>query len=336
MSNSNLNSYSDKYKDFSILSNFLIINFNRNRNRNRNRNTNKNKFLTINSLIVIIIIITNILITFIKCHSNCGFHYIKHKSASQLKKEAKDDFNFTESEKLQNDQNDQNKRLLQIKPNIVLSPIQSIFLPIRIHFDYTTLNNQSSSFSPNLIQGLKKVLAETKDLLEKLINVKRFNNPLKVRSCDNSITISNLVKTGVDSDLVIFPFLDTTLINTTVEAYATACAISTVNKRPISGIIGFNPNFSIDRINWEAYYRNLALHELTHVLVFNPNLFEFFTNEDGKAYNKDDVIKYKNINGMFRNLLAYPKLLSAARKHFNCPSMEGVEVENQGGEGIYI
>jgi hypothetical protein len=284
---------------------------------------NINKLLITLPFIVIIILFFK-LITFTKSH-NCGFHNIKHKSASQLKKESEE--NLTESDKLLD------QRFLQTNSNIDLSPKQSIFLPIRIYFDYTTLDNQSMSFSPALIQGIKKILSQTKDLLEKLINIKRYNYPLRVKSCDNSITISDIVKTGIDTDLVIFPFLDSELANTSVEAYATACAISTIDNRPISGLIGFSPNFSIEKINWESYYRNLALHELTHVLVFNPNLFEFFRDEKGNPYKKDNVMKYKIINGMPRNLLAYPKLLSAAKKHFNCDRMEGVEVENQGGEG---
>ena len=46
--------------------------------------------------------------------------------------------------------------------------------------------------------------------------------------------------------------------------------------------------------------------------------------------------KSKIINGMNRNLLAYPKLLATAKSHFNCTTIEGVELENQGGTGKTI
>ena len=172
-------------------------------------------------------------------------------------------------------------------------------------------------------------------MLERLINIKRYTAPIKIKGCDDSVTVSNEVQTGIDKDLVIFPFFDPNLQNTAVEAYATACVISNYDNRPISGLIGFSPTFSMDKTNWEAYYRNLALHELTHVLVFNPNLFEFFRDSEGNKYNDADVFKQKVVNGMPRNLLAYPKMLAAAKKHFNCTSMIGVELENQGGTGKF-
>lgn len=256
---------------------------------------------------------------------NCGFNYFPHKSASQLKKESYENLSEKEKERFLQDLNDNSN-----------SKIQSIFLPIRIHYDYTTLEGQNSLYSSTLIEGIKQVLAETKDMLEKLINIKRYTNPLRIKSCDSSVTVSSQVQEGIDTDLVIFPFMDPNLTNTAVEAYATACVISTYDNRPISGLIGFSPTFSTQKDNWLPYFRNLALHELTHVLVFNPNLFEFFRDENGNPYRNEDVFKSKIINGMPRNLLAYPKMLKAAKEHFNCTTIEGVELENQGGTGTFF
>ena len=70
----------------------------------------------------------------------------------------------------------------------------------------------------------------------------------------------------------------------------------------------------------------LFLHELSHILAFNYYLFEYF---QGIKYPITKAI----INGVERTLLKTPKVLEYARGHFGCPSLGGVELENQGGEG---
>lgn len=217
-----------------------------------------------------------------------------------------------------------NKRLLQ----------STTFQSIRIYFDYTTLDSQTSSYDASLISGVKQVLTNTQGVFQNLIMVKRYTTNLRItKYCDSNISMGTAVKNGVDTDLVIFPFFDSTLSSTSTEAYASACIISPVDKRPVAGLIGFSPKFNPSKPNWDTYYTNLALHELTHVLVFNPNLFEYFRDANGNSYNTADVQKTQVINGLERNLLAYPKTLAAAKNHFNCSSLLGVELENQGGSG---
>jgi len=278
----------------------------------------------------------------------CGFDNYPHKKPevldmtlnedseveiNNIKKEQKS-LNFIDDDNSNNFLNslkdnlnkDNNKRNLQIS---------STFDPIRIYYDYTTVDSQLSRqiIPSNMVEGLKKVLANTQKIFENILGVRRYTTNLRVKSCDRSIEIAALVKSGVNSDIVIFPFFDTSLANTSTEAYATACIISSVDNRPVAGLIGISPKFSVTKTNWEDYYTNLALHELSHVIVFNPNLFEFFRDKNGEPYNLQEVIKSQVVNGLKRNLLAYPKVLETAKKHFNCSSLLGMELENQGGQG---
>ena len=62
------------------------------------------------------------------------------------------------------------------------------------------------------------------------------------------------------------------------------------------------------------------MHELGHILAFAPENF------------KEENLIYKLINGRNRTLLSSPKVVETARRHFNCPTLEGVELENDGGE----
>ena len=76
----------------------------------------------------------------------------------------------------------------------------------------------------------------------------------------------------------------------------------------------------------------LHFHELTHVLVFNVDLIK--DHFQGTA-NANRIIT-QTINNQARYLLATPKVIEAAKKHFNCSTLQGIELENQGGEGTLL
>ena len=61
------------------------------------------------------------------------------------------------------------------------------------------------------------------------------------------------------------------------------------------------------------------MHEFAHIFGFLYNNFEPF-------------IKSKTINGKTVTLLSSPKVIQAAKRHFNCDSLEGVELEDDGHE----
>ena len=70
----------------------------------------------------------------------------------------------------------------------------------------------------------------------------------------------------------------------------------------------------------------LLLHEITHILVFDDYLYDFY------KFNGNVTIT-KIINGVNRTLIATPKVKNIASQHFNCSSIEGIELENHGGTG---
>ena len=82
--------------------------------------------------------------------------------------------------------------------------------------------------------------------------------------------------------------------------------------------------------NSEEYLKLLFFHEITHVLVFHPTLWE-------KHYipvmNGENFVMKKEVNGINRTLITSPNVLKAAKKHFGCSEIEGIELENQGGSG---
>ena len=103
-----------------------------------------------------------------------------------------------------------------------------------------------------------------------------------------------------------------------VLAAAAFCLVSSERKRPIAGVLYINPNLSFDRKNTDIYMKRILLHEITHILVFHPELLK-------------SLGLIKKINDV--SYITAPKALSKARQHFNCASLTGIQLENQGSEG---
>ena len=64
--------------------------------------------------------------------------------------------------------------------------------------------------------------------------------------------------------------------------------------------------------------KNVLFHEITHILIFHPFFFENLelTKTEGST-----------------TYITSPKVLEQARKHFNCSSLKGIPLENQGEKG---
>ena len=71
-----------------------------------------------------------------------------------------------------------------------------------------------------------------------------------------------------------------------------------------------------------------VFHEIVHVLAFNSTLFDLYS--DQPAYKKE--VMTLNGRSVERYKMVTPKVVELARKHFNCDSIDGVYLENQGGE----
>jgi hypothetical protein len=214
-----------------------------------------------------------------------------------------------------------------------LSFLDSDWEQIRIHLDYTMLNAQKA---PAVIeQNVKKMMEESIRVFSSLFNVKPIRGLLKARnpSC-SGITLGRDVQNGVAADLVIVPFVENDHAGSTTVAAASACDIDQKNFRPLLGRIGFNPDqlHFTDKASFD-YYIMVTLHELSHIFGFSRNLFEFFIDSNGRRLGIQNVVTEQVVNGRLVTMIKTPKVIEAAKKHFNCPFVKGVEVENQGGSG---
>jgi len=151
--------------------------------------------------------------------------------------------------------------------------------------------------------------------------------------CVSPLSIPPEAKTeGYTADLVIFVGLG----NYPYEGFlaeAAPCRIDD-NSRPIMGGIQFNKAYmKIDNktVTIESHIY-AALHELTHVLGFSRKLYSLYINPE-TFETLTNVILTKKVNGIDIAVLNVPPLTERLRAHFNCPTLEGAYLENEGGTG---
>ena len=179
------------------------------------------------------------------------------------------------------------------------------------------------------INFLKSALSLTLELFSELLQVKRNGNIVikEPNKCTEKIKFyNNQIKSGVDNDIILVPIIDKNLGSGTLAA-ASSCYLNNEDKRPIMGYILINPYINdYEDKNSKEYFILLFLHEITHILVFSDGLYKYY------LYSGSVTTK-KIINGKERTLISTPKVKNIAAQHFNCSSITGVELENQGGEG---
>ena len=107
-----------------------------------------------------------------------------------------------------------------------------------------------------------------------------------------------------------------------IYSSASFCALN-YEGRPLAGYIYIEANLTnieVNKNNVDKYYTMIFLHELTHILIFDQRLLQMNNNFDFKTIT---------ILGQERTVISSPKILSMAKRHFNCPSIQGIELENQ-------
>ena len=96
------------------------------------------------------------------------------------------------------------------------------------------------------------------------------------------------------------------------------------NGQPYVGVVQINKNINYNLPNSKEYFITILVHEFTHILGFSSHFFK-------NIYH--NIVQKPDSNGINRTYLNSQKLLEVARKYFNCSTLDGVELEDQGGDG---
>ncbi|XP_065839196.1 leishmanolysin-like peptidase isoform X2 [Oscarella lobularis] len=142
-------------------------------------------------------------------------------------------------------------------------------------------------------------------------------------------------------------------------AYAGHCQQDLATDRPVFGFINICPNLLSTSVDMYGQQLAIIKHEILHALGFSVSLYAFYRDSNGNPRTARDSNNYPmsyNQNGPYYvwdnttiatvtrnnwqtrsgvishnvNIVVTPKVKEVARTHFNCPLLDGVELENQG------
>ena len=182
-------------------------------------------------------------------------------------------------------------------------------------------------------------LTKAKKTFERLLKVKPVKNfaftdkqlfNLNITSWDttkigNNVTNKNLGMRDFGIDLYIFVrFGDKKEMGENVLASAGVRHIDPDSGQPLIGVVNINREVDYSKINSLRYLEGILLHEITHILGFSNFFFTEYIHNYYKETDNYGVVKYY-INSA--------KVLSVAKKYFNCDKIKGVRLEEYGGTG---
>ena len=218
-------------------------------------------------------------------------------------------------------------------------PKEDNYSPIRIFIDYTSFELDCTQF-PDIAKSkdlIKQKLSKAKSLMEQLINVQRFtekiylSDDLKTNISLSVPYINQILTTGIWYDLVVFPRVTAFKKISQYTEYkifnfmSYPLIIEPTLKKPIFGVIDiFNIDYS-SMDNLETYFLNSFIHQLIHIMVFDPKLIDKFPNysNENKPYRRG--YDYTGINIQY--YIITPKVNNFTKRHFHNERMNGLQME---------
>ena len=170
------------------------------------------------------------------------------------------------------------------------------------------------------------VLPEAVQRLRRYLAVQPLGTNLVVGStgqCSGGFTIpSTHVTSGVaGADFVLYVAAAPTGEGTV--AWAGGCqSTTTTPSRIIVGKANFAPAYLLSSTFPESSLRATAVHELMHALGFSTATF-----------TSTGMVRSRVVRGRRKDVIVSPMALQTARAFLNCPTLAGVELEDEGGAG---
>jgi hypothetical protein len=209
-----------------------------------------------------------------------------------------------------------------------ISPASN-FRKIRIKFEPIGMEGADPNKRLYLMQT---ILGDIKTQLENLIQVggqTKIPAFTQTGCFDESFIPRKYKIASTDTDLILFVAMQD--MDLDLFAFATSCLLSDADYRPVVGLVVVNSqHLEFDPWNIEVSKATL-LHEIMHVLVFDPQLFDLFPIGAQRTYR---VERRRTSAGVFNaTKIILPSVVEYARKFYDCSNANGVYLENEGGEG---
>ena len=227
----------------------------------------------------------------------------------------------------------------QLNPSRKLS---TLYYPIRIILDTKNFEQQGARIDSvkDKVPMLKEAMNKAVYALSDIIEVEDYGNDIFYDLNEYFLNSNGIYswdpilddKKDIPADLVILArFDEEQKFPQGVLASAMPILLYKLTNRPIVGLLTVSVSEDFYKYNHvKEYFSYVFLHELTHVLGFLESMFPYF------PQGKENILMQKTIRGIQRTLIKTPKVVERARKYFNCDSLEGLELEDQGGTGTSI
>ena len=211
------------------------------------------------------------------------------------------------------------------------------FKDFNIYLDVKNVENDIKiynldSYHDLFINSMKKAV----QTLQTLLKVKPHDNEyffenkditdLNIKEWDENKIGSQAKKDGksmysLGIDLVIYGTIETLDGATLASASA---KYSAPNGQPLIGLVKINKEVDYSKEKSQEYFQHIVLHEFIHILGFSISSFK---NIFHNVFTREDDF------GVMRTYINSAKVLEIARKYYNCPDIDGVELEEFGGDG---
>ena len=220
------------------------------------------------------------------------------------------------------------KDKLKIKPKKIKSSnvkrqLSTSYTPISIKVDYTYLEYQNILSADNLSK-LKSVIEETITAFSALLKVKHQDTEIDkskiIEYCEIPKISDSYSKFLYENDVLLLPYVDTEF-DEEVLAAASACLMLS-DYQPKVGVLALNAKMTFTQKDTDNYLKMLLLHEITHVLIFDPYILE-----------KKGMLISQSTNGKTLTYVNSPTVMKVVERHFGCSSVKGLQLEDQGEEG---
>jgi len=235
-------------------------------------------------------------------------------------------YNETTSNETNSDENLTNETSSDNSTNVTITEnyTNSSIGPLRIFVDYSNCNVTSEVYA-----SIKKLFKSMIVVINRYFQINRTITLLKFpyKYCTEAKVPKKHRTHGVrNADLILYITAENDPFSGAV-AWASPCFVDDETDRPVAAQVNLNlyyiANETISTIG------STILHELLHVLGFDPDFFSSFIYQNGSKRSIDDIYKQSEPN----NLIIIPELVEMARAYFNCQLMEGVPLEKGMGEG---
>ena len=197
------------------------------------------------------------------------------------------------------------------------------YSPLKIGVDYSSflmpskMRVETFNFIKNVIEDTLNEFKKFLKVRHKDIDLTELQDEIK-ESCELDLIGADFNNFLIDNDVIIFPKFYIN-ISENIHAGSAYCLTNGVHPRPVAGVLFINPDLPFNKFNSNIYLKHLIFHEVTHILVFDPKLLNIL----GMTEKRNSIIYVNSEN-----------VLSKAKEHFNCNSLTGLPLEDQGEEEI--